>query len=94
MDNILFLESHIKGKRKRELFIVLSEAEDYLSKINRLSVSFYSFLAEKKNQKLLDEMLERASLSERNGLMSSIEGTEFVLRLTKDILSASRPSLN
>ena len=61
MNRILKIENYKKGKRKRELFIDLSQIESILNQADEVARSLTTLLSDKKRDGSLDEMTELLS---------------------------------
>ncbi len=86
MNRILKIENYKKGKRKRELFIALSQIESILNQADEAARSLITLLSDKKRDGSLDEMTERLSRDEKERLVGLFREVEFNIRLARDYI--------
>ncbi len=86
MNRILKIENYKKGKRKRELFIALSQIESILNQADEAARSLITLLSDKKRDGSLDEMTERLSRDEKERLVGLFREVEFKIRLARDYI--------
>ncbi len=86
MNRILKIENYKKGKRKRELFIDLSQIESILNQADEVARSLTTLLSDKKRDGSLDEMTELLSRDEKERLVGLFREVEFNIRLARDYI--------
>jgi hypothetical protein len=86
LNRILKIENYKKGKRKRELFIALSQIESILNQADEAARSLITLLSDKKRDGSLDEMTERLSRDEKERLVGLFREVEFNIRLARDYI--------
>ncbi|MGB3988672.1 MAG: hypothetical protein WBK67_03225 [Minisyncoccales bacterium] len=86
MNRILKIENYKKGKRKRELFIDLSQIESILNQADEVARSLTTLLSDKKRDGSLDEMTELLSRDEKERLVGLFREVEFKIRLARDYI--------
>jgi hypothetical protein len=86
LNRILKIENYKKGKRKRELFIDLSQIESILNQADEVARSLTTLLSDKKRDGSLDEMTELLSRDEKERLVGLFREVEFKIRLARDYI--------